>query len=344
MHRARTAPTPKDTIGRYGTASLYRFRRGGAASAPLSELAAPEPHAPVLLVPSLLHCWKVLDLRENASVAAALAVGAGRDTFLLDWGAPEAEDRFTSWDDLVGRLERAVRAVLRTTHARTVALVGYSMGATLCAISAARHPERVAALVNLAGPIDFAEAGRLREMVDPRWFDARAVTSAGNLPALHMRAGLSALNPLYSISKWVELLGHLHDEEACASFHALEEWAAEEVDFPAAAYATFIEELYQRNLLVRGEHRVHGEQVDLSRITCPVLTVVAESDRICPAEAATALNRAVGSKTTEVFPVQGGHVGAIVGRRAATDLYPRLVGWLHRHSRAARSSLPESRL
>jgi hypothetical protein len=69
-------PTPRDTILRDGTASLYRFRRAGQRVA--------EAGPPVLLVPSLINRWYVLDLRPGASLAAAL-VEAGLDVFCLDW-------------------------------------------------------------------------------------------------------------------------------------------------------------------------------------------------------------------------------------------------------------------
>src|SRR5262245_37001554 len=132
------APTPKDTLHRDGTAALYRFRRQGPAEAGL----------PLLVVPSMINRWYVIDLRRGASLADAL-VRAGVDTFCLDWGTPEDEDRYLSWDDVLGRLARAARAVRRITGAPKVGLLGYCMGGTLAAIHAALEPEGVAALVNL---------------------------------------------------------------------------------------------------------------------------------------------------------------------------------------------------
>jgi polyhydroxyalkanoate synthase subunit PhaC len=105
MFEARIAPTPKDTVLRDGKASLYRFRGSAAAGS----------HVPVLLVPSMINRWYVLDLREGASLATALSVKAPWDTYCLDWGIPEDEDRYFTWDDVVARLDRAVRRVLRLT-------------------------------------------------------------------------------------------------------------------------------------------------------------------------------------------------------------------------------------
>lgn len=328
MLQANVAPTPRDTIHRDGKGSLYRFR-GAAAS---------KTHVPVLLVPSMINRWYVLDLREGASLAAALSKDAPWDTYCFDWGVPEDEDRYLAWDDVVARLHRVVKRVLRASGASKVAIVGYCMGATLSGIYTALHPELVAALVNLAGPFDFSAAGRLRTMVDPAWFDARAMTSAGNLGASQMQTGFMALAPTGAVSKWIGLVDKMHDARALASFAALEQWASDNIPFPAAAYVTYIEELYQKNLLAAGEHHVAGERVDLGNIRCPVLTIVAEKDAICPPKAALALNELARGEPRDVLSVPGGHVGAVVGSRAARELYPRMAEWLRTHGAEARPS------
>lgn len=342
MFEARVAPTPKDTVHREGKGSLYRFRSTARGSS--LARAAGRSHVPVLLVPSMINRWYVLDLREGASLAGALSSGAPWETYCFDWGIPEDEDRYVAWDDVVARLDRVVRRVLRLSGASKVAIVGYCMGGTLSGIYTALNPERVAALVNLAGPFDFSHAGRLGTMVDPRWFDPVAMTAAGNLSALQMQSGFLALAPTGSISKWVGLADKLHDPRAREAFAALETWASDNIPFPAAAYVTYIKELYQENRLVRGEHHVLGDRVDLAAIGCPVLTVTAERDAICPPKAALALKELASSRVKDVLMVPGGHVGAVVGSRAAKELYPQMRAWLDQHGRIASVVMPESRL
>ncbi len=339
------APTPKDTLFRDGRGSVFRFRSSASGNDDREERAT--THVPVLLVPSMLHQWYVLDLCEGGSVAAALSNGTPWETYCFDWGVPEDEDRYVEWDDVVARLERAVRFVQRTTGSKQVALVGYSMGATLAAIYAALRPDSVAALVNIAGPIDFSDSGRLGAMVDARWFDAEAIASAGNISALQMQSGFLALRPAHALSRWVRTIDELHDSEARASTAALEAWANDTIAFPAAAYVTYIQELYQENRLVRGEHFVAGERVDLGRIDCPHLSVVADKDGVCPAASTTALGKFTSSRVKDVIVVPGGHVGAVTGADAATELYPRLVTWLATHATrqpAFARVAPESRL
>jgi polyhydroxyalkanoate synthase len=315
------APSTRDTIYRDGTARLLRFRRPHAAP--------PARGMPLLIVPSMINRWYIVDLRPGASLVAAL-LDAGVDVYCLDWGVPEAEDRDLSWTDVVRRATRAIRRTRRDAGSSKVAVLGYCMGGTVAAIATALQPEPVGAFVNLAGPIDFSQGGTLTTMTDPRWFDAEAMVAAGNLSKYQMQSGFVALRPTTQVSKWVALADGLLDKARREAFLTLENWANDNVDFPGAAYRRYITDLYQRNELVRGEHHVAGERVDLGRIACPVLVITAERDHICPPAAAIALAEACGSTDTEVFTMPGGHVGCVVGSRATRDLYPALCAWLGR--------------
>jgi polyhydroxyalkanoate synthase len=285
------------------------------------------PAPPILLVPSLINRWYVLDLRPGASLVEAL-VRAGFDVWLLDWGVPEDEDRYLDWDSVLQRLGRAVRRVLRETGRPRLALLGYCMGGTLTAIHAAQHPGSLQALVTLAAPIDFAEGGMLRRMVDPAWFDAGAIADAGNVAPSQMQAGFVALRPTLDAAKLASMPDLATDPRARDAFLSLEEWASDNIPFPAEAYRRYITELYQGNQLVAGTHRANGAAVSLGAIRCPVLAITASRDAICPPPAASALLRHVGSTDTATLEVPGGHVGAVVGSRAAKEMYPALIRWL----------------
>jgi len=321
-HASATACTPKDTIFADGTAKLYHFRGVSAAA----------PHGPpVLVVPSLINRWYIVDLRPGSSLCQAL-VEAGLDVWCLDWGVPEDEDRHLTWDDVVARLGRMVRKVLRETGQPRVSLLGYCIGATLCGVYAALQQDTVASLINLAGPFDFAKIGKLGRMTDRRWFDGEAIASAGNMSAQSMQAGFQALRPTAEIAKKVNVLHKMHDERAMASFRALDGWASANIAFPAAAYATWIGEFYQENRLIQGTHASCGRLVRLQQITCPLLTIVTSRDEICPADAALGLDVHAGSLDKTVLTVPGGHVGAVVGRTASTHLYPAITTWLKEKS------------
>jgi polyhydroxyalkanoate synthase len=308
------AQTPRDEYPLEGGARLYRFQSARTFA------------RPILLVPSLINRWYVLDLRPGASLVEALC-SAGFDVWLLDWGVPEAEDRYLDWDAVLRRLARAARRVQRETTAQ-IAILGYCMGGTLTSIFAAQHADMLAALVTLAAPIDFSKGGMLRRMVDPQWFDADAIADAGNVSPSQMQAGFVALRPTLDLQKVVSMPELVHDPKARDAFLALDEWATDNIPFPAEAYRRYIREMYQANQLVAGTHRANGNAARLGAIRCPTLVITASRDTICPPAAATALLAHIGSTDTAVVEVPGGHVGAVVGSRAAKEMYPALIEWL----------------
>ena len=310
------AQTPRDEHPLDGGARLLHFRG----------TAPPRTRCPILLVPSLINRWYVLDLRPGASFVEAL-VGAGFDVWLLDWGIPAPEDRYLDWDSILRRLARAARLVLRLTSQPKLGLLGYCMGGTLTAIHAAQHPDTLAALITLAAPIDFSHGGMLRTMVDPAWFDADAIADAGNVAPSQMQAGFVALRPTLDLAKLASSPTLVTDARARDAFLALEAWASDNIPFPAEAYRRYIRELYQGNALVAGTHVANNRPVHLGRIQCPTLVITASRDAICPPLAATALLDHVGSRDTATIEVPGGHVGAVVGSRAKGEMYPRLIEW-----------------
>ncbi len=315
VRRPALAQTPRDEHMLEGGARLLHFRGSATAG------------KPILLVPSLINRWYVLDLRPGASVVEAL-VGAGFDVWLLDWGVPEAEDRYLDWEAVLARLGRAVRRVQRETAHAAIGLLGYCMGGTLSVIHAAQHAADIAVLATLAAPIDFSLGGMLRQIVDPAWFDADAVADAGNVAPAQMQAGFSALRPTLDLAKLVSSPDLARDPKARDAFLALDEWASDNIPFPGEAYRRYIREIYQGNQLVLGTHRVNGRAVSLGAITCPTLVITASRDAICPPRSATALLQHIGSTDTATIEVTGGHVGAVVGSRATTDMYPALIRWL----------------
>ncbi|MGE5185950.1 MAG: alpha/beta fold hydrolase [Acidobacteriota bacterium] len=309
------AQTPRDELALEGGAKLYRFGGGAGRGTPL------------LLVPSLINRWYVLDLRPGASLVEAL-VGAGFDVWCLDWGVPEAEDRFLDWEAVLARLARATRRVLREAGADKLAVLGYCMGGTLTAIHVAQHAKQIAALITLAAPIDFELGGQLRCMVEPRWFDADAIADAGNVAPQQMQSGFVALRPTLELGKLASLPDLAADPAARGAFLALDAWASDNIPFPAEAYRRYIADMYQGNQLVAGTHRVRGREVKLGDIRSPTLVITASRDAICPPRAALALLDHVGSAERDALEVPGGHVGAVVGSKAAREMYPALVRWL----------------
>ena len=278
---------------------------------------------PVLLVPSLINRWYVLDLGPERSFIEWL-VAQGHEVFCIDWGTPGDEDRYLTWDDIGGRyLGRAVRLCARDTG--KVHVLGYCLGGTLTSAYVAAFPEGVASLTALAAPVDFEHAGIMSTWTRTRTFDVRSILDAfGNIPWPLMQASFRMLRPTLQAAKMVALLDRAWDDEFLDGFLATEQWGNDNVSFPGECYARYIEDLYRRNQLVAGTFTVLGRPAKLPSITCPTLAVAFADDHIVPVASAQPLIDLVASRDKQIIVDRGGHVGAVVSKKAATRLWPAM--------------------
>lgn len=312
--------TPADEIWRENKWRLLRYR----PTVP----AAQRWRTPILLVPSLINRYYVLDLAPGRSFVEYL-VAAGHDVYIIDWGTPGDEDRFVTFDDVCHRyLGRAVRKVAARGPDGVCHVLGYCLGGTLATIYTAAEPAQVASLVALAAPIDFAHGGLLATWTRSPGFDVGALVDGfGNVPWPLMQASFHLLKPTASLAKLVGLLDRAWDDEFLDGFLATERWGNDNVSFPGACYRRYIEELYRDNALVAGTMRLGGKPARLADIDCPTLAVTFEHDHIVPAASATALLAHVSAPDKAQLHQRGGHVGAVVSRKAATGLWPQLSRW-----------------
>jgi polyhydroxyalkanoate synthase len=308
--------TPHDVVLAAGPWRLLRFRpRAGG----------PRFRIPILLVPSLINRWYVLDLGAGRSFAADL-VAAGHDVYVIDWGTPRPEDRYATWDDVCGRwLGRALRHVARRSPGGAAHVLGYCLGGTIAVCHAAAFPEHVASLVALAAPIDFEQAGIMATWTRSPSFDVGALVDAyGNVPWPLMQASFHMIRPTLNLAKAVALLDRAWDDEFLDGFLAIERWGNDNVSFPGACYRDYIERLYRGNELARGTMTLCGRSAALQQFDAPTLVVSFEHDAIVPPGAASALLDRIASPDKARVHLPGGHVGAVVSKKAADGLWPML--------------------
>ncbi|MFO0603163.1 MAG: alpha/beta fold hydrolase [Polyangiales bacterium] len=321
--------TPADVVLRENKMELlrYRPREGG-----------PKHRTPVLMVPSMINRHYVLDLRPGSSFVEYL-VNEGHDVYMIRWGTPSAEDRYLTFDEVCdGYLGRAVRHVARTTERRKAHVLGYCMGGTMAAIHTAVRPEYVASLATLAAPVRFRDEAILSTWAANENFDIGAMTAAlGNAPWQLLQGTFLMQRPTMSLAKLVGLVDRAWDAEWLDAFLALETWVNDNVSLPGEAFREYIDRLYRHESLVAGEFALSGERVRLENLRCPLLAVTFEHDLIVPWKSAVELVERAGSADKERLHLKGGHVGAVVSRKAAQGLWSKLSGWW-----AARDAEPVS--
>jgi polyhydroxyalkanoate synthase subunit PhaC len=310
--------TPADVVHTENKWRLLRYR---------PRTGGPAYRTPVLLVPSLINRHYVLDLQPGKSFAEWM-VARGHDVYIIDWGTPGPEDRYLSFDDICDRyLGRAVRKVARAAGGR-VHLLGYCLGGTLTAIHAAVHPEHIASLVAMAAPIQFVDDGLLSLWTRTPTFSVDALVDAfGNVPWPLMQASFHLLKPTLNAVKLVGLVDRAWDDQFLDGFFAIERWGSDNVSMPGEFYRRYINELYRDDALVAGTFTLGGRPARLENIACPTLAVTFEHDHIVPpASAAVLLDRVAATDTARIH-LPGGHVGAVISRKAAAGLWPQLSDW-----------------
>ncbi len=289
---------------------------------------------PVLLVPSLVNRYYVLDLSPERSLARWLA-GRGLRPLVVDWGNPSAvERRFTLTDYILGRLGGALDRACELAGG-PVAVIGYCMGGTLALALALRRRADLSSLALLAAPWDFhAESAN----------QARAVATAaapflplfdrlGAMPVDAIQAMFASLDPLLALRKFAAFARLDPASDRAREFVALEDWLNDGIALPAPIARECLMDWYGENAPGRGEWRVGGTRVRPAELDLPTLVVVPESDRIVPPNSALALARDIPG-ATRLAP-SAGHIGMVVGSRARRLVWEPLAGWLQRHAGAA---------
>ncbi len=314
-----TGTTPHEVVLDVAGSRLLRY----------SDESARKHSHPVLFVPSLVNRAYVLDLLPDRSVVRYLQ-GAGFCVYLLDWGIPGTGDRNTSLSDYAdGRLGLAVDRILARDKAAPV-LAGYCMGGSLAMMYAALHPEKVASLVLLATPIDFDEAGLLRLWAKSSAFNLDAfVSSSGLVSPDVLNMAFTMLKPSWQARNSYSLWKYGWSQEFLRSYLAISKWVNDPVPVAGEAFREYVQHWYRENRVMRGGLAAGGQTLDFTRITCPVLNVIAKSDHIIPPACSLAAEKVfTGSRRFEnqVFPV--GHIGLSVGEGSFSKVWNRITAWL----------------
>ena len=331
--------TPNEIVYREGKLTLRHYfpKRDGPFTNPLLNRQFPTP---LLMVYALVNRPYILDLLPGRSVVEYF-LNSGIDVYLVDWGVPDDEDCDLGLKDYInGYLNRCVGQVKTLTGSSKISLFGYCQGGTFATIYTALYPEDVKNLVLLAAPIDFKTEGLLNLWSRKEYFDLdKLVDVYGNIPASIINGAFAMLRPVQNfMDKYVQfgwdIMEGKTNEESIEHFMAMEKWLSEGIPQAGEAFREFIKDLYQDNLLIQNRMKVGEKAVDLKKISCSLMNILAAKDHIIPPESGEPLNRVVASNDKEVINFPSGHVGLSVGKRAQTDLWPKVINWVVARSRS----------
>lgn len=313
------APTKASICHKVGSAELYDY--GGSGK-------------PILMVPSLINPYYILDLMPGRSVAAYLKE-KGYRPFLLNWGAPEAEEQYFGMEAYI--TERFIPMLEHVAHfaGSAVPLLGYCMGGTLSTAVAARTSGLVSKLVLLAAPWDFEtekpHAGR--KYVPQILKHLQTLPKASTVAVEMLQTFFASVDPTLNDRKFRSYAAGKYQGEEAEFFSAMEVWANNSAPLARRAAEDAMVHWYKNNETFHERWCVNGAAVKLVDIDCPVFVAAPPSDRLVPEESALSVAKKVRNAVSIAPP--SGHIGMVVGNRAKEGLWRPMLKWLEENSDAA---------
>lgn len=290
---------------------------------------------PVLIITPILSKPYILDLCPGLSFVEYL-VEEGLDVYLIDFGEPDLDDMDMALEDYVFHIiPEAVDAVLSTSQATKLSLVGYCFGGVFTLLyEMYMQKKNVSSIVLVATPVDFSKMG-LHYHYWKNVNEEALVSIFGNIPpeliinSFHIIAWIE--DPLRYTRRLGHLLKNLQAKDYLKRELLITRWLIESPPFPAGVFKQLIRDLFRKNCLVTGAVKLDGREATLSSIKCPVFVISHTSDVVSPPESARALLDLIGSKHKELLEVSGsgaGHIDIIVGSEGPEITWPRVASWL----------------
>jgi polyhydroxyalkanoate synthase len=335
----------KDLVLKKGKLELWRVRpiqneRVELGNHELDVELVPRHPVPVLLIPPLMVRPYVYDLRPEHSMVRALR-NAGFDVFLVDFGVPDRADEGLRLDDYVMDFVPAcVDAALETSERPEITLCGYCMGGIFALLHVATFDDRrVKNLVTIGAPVNFEKMGVLTVAMRLGMpvFDT-VLDRLGNVSGKLSSTGFKLLSGTKAITKYVDLVANLYDEEYVRGFDAIDTWLSEMIPYPKEAFRQMVKEVVHGNKMLKNElsfrHPVTGEErrSDLSRVTVPLLAFAGKTDNVATPASTAAILELVPSNDKTYRVVPGGHVGVVAGSAAPTAVWQPMIEWLREKS------------
>ncbi|MBV9003800.1 MAG: alpha/beta fold hydrolase [Solirubrobacterales bacterium] len=324
---AVTGATPREVVWTHRKTTLYRYGSSERSHA-----------VPILLVFALINRPEIFDLRPGGSFVEYL-LGEGFDVFLVDWGVPDEEDAEMGIEDYVcDELDWAVRETLRASGAEELTLMGWCIGATLCAmycgLDRGDAPTSVRNLVLLTMPVVGRGSTYAAWVGDPD-FDTEWVAEQWRvLPGRGVDFANKLLKPVTNFWTTYRKLaeGVLDGTARPEAYQPMAKWVADNPPFPGRAWSQWIRWMYQDDALPEGRVRLRGHIVDLRRIDQNLLVVTAGADHIAPRAGTMPIFDLVASEDVTHFDRPGGHIGLMAGSAARKQIWPEMSAWLAERS------------
>jgi polyhydroxyalkanoate synthase len=212
---------------------------------------------PILVVYALMNKSYILDLQPDKSWLRSL-LSQGFNVYLIDWKTPANIDKFASFDDYVNYyIDDCVDLVRNENSVERLTLHGYCLGSTMAAMYTTLHQEKVRNLATIAPIID-TENDETVLANFARYLDVKRIAETlGNFPREYLYGCFSMLKPFkQGVNKYLNLVENIDNAKFVQNFLRMEKWLYDTPSIAGETFKQWIEDIYQKNLLVKNEMRV----------------------------------------------------------------------------------------
>jgi polyhydroxyalkanoate synthase len=270
---------------------------------------------PLLIVPPWINKFYVLDLQPKNSFIK-WAVDQGHTVFAISWVNPDEKLAAKGLENymLEGPLA-ALDAIESATGERSVNAIGYCLGGTLlastAAYSAAKGDDRITSATYFATLVDFTEVGDMAVFIDEEQLASleRRMRERGYLEAQDMATAFNMLRANDLIWSFVVsnyLLGKEHIPVDLLF------WNSDSTRMPAAMHSFYLRKMYQQNLLAKpGGITLADTPIDLSKVRTPTFILATREDHIAPWKSTYAATRLYSGPIKFVLS-DAGHMAGVI--------------------------------
>ena len=288
---------------------------------------------PIVFVYALMNKSYILDLQPDKSWLRNLLT-QGFNVYLIDWKTPTNIDKYASFDDYVNfYIDDCVNLVSKENSVEKLTLHGYCLGSTMAAMYTTLQQEKVRNLVTIAPIIDTENDGTVLANFARHLDVDKVIDTCGNFPREYLYACFSMLKPFkQGVNKYINLVENIDNANFVQNFLRMEKWLYDTPTIAGVTFKQWIEDIYQKNLLVKNEMKIGENIIDLSKIRVPLLNIVAEEDHLVSPQCSVALNDSVSSLDKRLMHFHTGHVGLIASSYSQNNVLPKVGQWLKSRS------------
>ena len=169
---------------------------------------------------------------------------------------------------------------------------------------------------------------------DLSFYEALVASGGGVLDGRHMLGGFLLIQPASEISRQIDLLLNLDDEDHVARYAEFEDWFKWTQDIPGQFYLWIVRHLFRDNALISGSLRLRGRKVELSKLNMPLNLLAGATDHITPPDQVFAVADYASTPPEQVIRhvSTGGHLGLFMGHEALREHWPPILANVLEHS------------